>query len=101
MELTLNVDINSPAAASMVLDNLNGGSQPDAPLSDQALTNSLALAASVAGFAGEMSPDDLVSAGSKLLSATGKFTSGLSSSNPSKSADDLASAMNNEGKKKN
>ena len=34
MELTLSVPIDSPKAVSMVLDNMDGASDPDATLTD-------------------------------------------------------------------
>ena len=39
MSLTLAVEIDSPAAVSMVLDNMDGASDPDAVLDDKALVN--------------------------------------------------------------
>ena len=37
MSLTLSVEIDSPAAVTMVLDNMDGASDPDAKLDDNAL----------------------------------------------------------------
>ena len=37
MSLTLSVEIDSPAAVSMVLDNMDGASDPNAKLDDKAL----------------------------------------------------------------
>ena len=37
MALTLDVEIDSPAAVAMVLDNMDGASDPNAKLDEQAL----------------------------------------------------------------
>ena len=39
MQLTLAVEVDSPAAVSMVLDNMEGASDPDAVLDDKALVS--------------------------------------------------------------
>ena len=41
MSLTLSVEVDSPAAVSMVLDNMDGASDPDATLDDNALVRLL------------------------------------------------------------
>ena len=39
MKMTLNVEVNSPAAAAMVLDTMDAASDPDEELSESALVS--------------------------------------------------------------
>ena len=39
MQITLSVEVDSPAAVTMVLDNMDGASDPDAELDDNALVS--------------------------------------------------------------
>ena len=98
MEMTLDVEVDSPAAANMVLDTLGGTSDENAQISPDAMTQSINLAKNVANIAGDMSPDELSSAGSKILKSSAKFSSGIEKLDvtPDKAADTLASVMANE-----
>ena len=43
MKMTLNVEVNSPAAAAMVLDTMDAASDPDEELSESALVSDFSL----------------------------------------------------------